>query len=206
MRLLIVRHGESICGVNGIVGGPRGCTGLTERGFAQARALRDRLEREGARIDSVVSSTLPRAMQTADVLAEPFGIDVEHDAKLCEFMPGDMDGLKWEDWDRFDVVAEPDRPLAVGGESLSDFRARVALFIEGLRGTLSGRTVLAVCHGGIVYMSLRVLLDIPYTNPLPADVDNTSITEWRLEGEEGWRLARFNDVAHLMGTDLLLPA
>lgn len=205
MRLLLVRHGESVCGVNGIVGGPRGCTGLTERGLAQARALRDRLEREGAQIDTILASTLPRAIQTAEIVAEPFGIEVERDASLCEFMPGDMDGMKWEDWDRFDVVAEPDRPMSAGGECLNDFRARVASLVDGLAGTHNGRTVLAACHGGIVYMSLRVLFDIPYTNPLPADVDNASITEWRLDDEEGWHLVRFNDVAHLMGTDLLVP-
>jgi probable phosphoglycerate mutase len=205
VRLLLVRHGESICGSNGIVGGERGCTGLTERGFAQARALRDRFERERISIDTVLSSTLPRAEQTAEVIAEPFGIEAERHADLCEFIPGEMDGKRWEEWDRFDVVAEPDRPMSPGGECLNDFRARVTSLLEGLGRAHDGRTVVAACHGGIVYMSLRVLFKIPPENPMPADVDNTSVTEWRL-GEEGWNLARFNDVAHLMGTDLLLPA
>ena len=29
-RIVLVRHGEAVCNVNGIVGGVRGCTGLTE--------------------------------------------------------------------------------------------------------------------------------------------------------------------------------
>jgi 2,3-bisphosphoglycerate-dependent phosphoglycerate mutase len=205
VRLLLVRHGESVCGANGIVGGEKGCTGLTERGFAQARALRGRLEREGLEIDAVIASTLPRAIQTAEVIAEPFGLDVAQDPDLCEFIPGEMDGKKWEEWDRFDVAAEPDRPMSPGGECLNDFRGRVTSLLDGLANAYDGRTVVAACHGGIIYMSLRVLFKIPAENPMPADVDNTSITEWR-RTEEGWQLARFNDVAHLLGTDLLVPA
>ena len=93
MRLLLIRHGESICGVNGVVGGTLGCTGLTERGFEQARALRDRFERSGeVKPDLVMSSTLPRAHQTACEVAPMFGLDVVRDVDLVEMIPGEMDG------------------------------------------------------------------------------------------------------------------
>jgi hypothetical protein len=38
-----------------------------------------------------------------------------------------------------------------------------------------------------------------------AQADFTSITEWRYENDR-WHLVRFNDVGHLVGTDLLPPA
>ena len=38
-RLVLVRHGEAACNVGGVVGGRRGCTGLTELGRRQATAL-----------------------------------------------------------------------------------------------------------------------------------------------------------------------
>src|SRR5438132_7890528 len=151
MRLLLVRHGESICSVNGIVGGERGCTGLTERGFAQARALRDRFVREGFKPDIVLASPLPRAHQTAEVVAEGLGLVIERHDDLCEFIPGEIDGTLWDDYESFDVVAEPDRPLSAGGESLTVFKERVSNLLEHLADEHDGRMVLAVCHGGIIY-------------------------------------------------------
>jgi hypothetical protein len=38
---------------------------------------------------------------------------------------------------------------------------------------------------------------------LRIEVDFTSITEWRVDAG-AWTLARFNDVAHLMSSDLLV--
>jgi probable phosphoglycerate mutase len=199
VRLLLVRHGESICSVDGIVGGERGCTGLTERGFAQARALRDRLEREAVRADVLLASTLPRAYQTADTIAEVLGAEVVRDADLCEFVPGDIDGTRWDEWtERFDVGTEPDRPLSAGGESLNAFRSRVTGLLERLAETHRGRTVVAACHGGVVWASRSVLLDTAEELP----VEFTSITEWSYEGGR-WTLVRINDIAHLEGTDLL---
>jgi probable phosphoglycerate mutase len=39
VRLILIRHGESHHSFNGLIAGDRGCTGLTERGIAQSRAL-----------------------------------------------------------------------------------------------------------------------------------------------------------------------
>jgi probable phosphoglycerate mutase len=207
VRLLLVRHGESICGVNGIVGGARGCTGLTERGFAQARALRDRLVEEGLTPDVVLSSTLPRASNTADTVAEALDLEVIRDDDLCEMVPGEIDGSTWDEWRAqhgFDPSAEPDRPLSPGGESITTFLARVRATLERLRGEHDGRAVLAFCHGGIVFGSLTALMGAD-PRQASAQSDFTSITEWRHENDR-WHLVRFNDVAHLVGTDLLPPA
>src|SRR2546423_1692878 len=42
-RLVLIRHGESRSTVDRVVGGHRGCSGLTDRAVRQAKALRDRL-------------------------------------------------------------------------------------------------------------------------------------------------------------------
>ena len=61
-----------------------------------------------------------------------------------------------------------------------------------------GKTVVAACHGGIVWVSRQILLGLDSDQP----VDFTSITEWRRDAGR-WVLVRVNDVAHLEGTDLL---
>jgi probable phosphoglycerate mutase len=197
VRLVLVRHGESICAVNGIVGGAKGCTGLTERGFAQAQALRDRFEREGFVPDVVLASTLPRGRQTAETLGFPF----EASDDLVELIPGVIDGTPWADFAGFDIQTEPDRPVSEGGESLNVFKVRVRGLIERLAHEHDGRTVVAVCHGGVIGASLYYGLRAP-DGSLSIDIDFTSITEWR-RSDDGWVLVRCNDHAHLMGTDLL---
>jgi probable phosphoglycerate mutase len=202
VRLLLVRHGESNAAVNGIVGGERGCTGLTERGFAQARALGDRLRREGFVPDVVLASTLPRAFETAETLAEGFGMSVERHDDLCEFRPGEIDGTRWEDYESFDIVAEPDRVVSPGGESLNVFHGRVRSMLDQLAAAYDGKTVLAATHGGFIATSIINTFGIGTERSVWVDVEFTSITEWRLDNET-WHLARANDYAHLAGSDLL---
>lgn len=201
MRLLLVRHGESICITKGIVGGRRGCTGLTERGLAQARALGDRLRGEGFSADALLASTLPRAEQTAEVIGEALGLDHTSHAELCEHVPGDIDGGPWEAWDRFDPVAEPDRPLSPGGESTNQFRSRVRGLLDRLADEHGGRTVVAATHGGVVWASLWAVARDAY-EAVDEGAAFTSITEFACDGRR-WSLLRYNDVRHLAGTDLL---
>src|SRR5262245_65730204 len=60
MRLFLLRHGDAHAGFHGVIGGPRGCTGLTERGRGQAEALRDHLAASGrVRADVLLSSVIP---------------------------------------------------------------------------------------------------------------------------------------------------
>jgi probable phosphoglycerate mutase len=202
LRLLLVRHGESICISKGIVGGEKGCTGLTDRGHAQARALGERLAREGFVADVLLASTLPRARETAAAVSEALSLPVALDEGLKEMIPGAIDGTPWPEFTPFDVEAEPDRELSPGGESLRVFRARIASVLDRLAATYEGQTVIAVSHGGFIFGSLYHGVGAP-NGRWNVDVDFTSITEWRW-ADGNWRLSRFNDFAHLHGTELLV--
>ena len=63
--LVLVRHGESQCGVDGVPGGHRGCTGLTDLGRDQAARLRDRLARTREFTPTVVLSSNHRTNDVA---------------------------------------------------------------------------------------------------------------------------------------------
>ena len=60
--------------VDGVVGGPATCRGLSDVGQAQAAALRDRFA-SGTEIDVdvVYSSPLPRARETTDIVLPALG-------------------------------------------------------------------------------------------------------------------------------------
>lgn len=98
VRLLLIRHAEPVANVAGIVAGPRGCTGLTETGRAQAAALAERLRSEAVVPDIVYSSVLPRAVETAEIILSGLGgAEVVQDCELCELHPGECDGLTWDE-------------------------------------------------------------------------------------------------------------
>src|SRR5438046_930305 len=125
-RVTIIRHGEAQCSVDQIVGGSKGCTGLSMDGRRQAERLRDRLlvTRELAATDVVLTSVLPRAIETATIISPGLGtgdLEVLEDCDLCELHPGECDGITWAEFgERYgdvDMRADPYVPLSPGGES-----------------------------------------------------------------------------------------
>ena len=124
MRLILVRHGAAHAGFHGVIGGPNGCTGLTDRGREQAAALRDHLAASGrVRADVLLASIIPRAIETAAIIAPGLGIGTfARECDLCEVHTGVADGLEWAEWGvrygSFAMEAEPDRLFAPEGETL----------------------------------------------------------------------------------------
>lgn len=207
MRLFLVRHGEAHAGFHGVVAGPVGCTGLTPHGRQQAEALRAHLDRtDRIRADVLVSSILPRAIETAEIIAPGLGIEAfDRHCDLCELHTGEADGLAWTEYGTrygsFDMETEPERVFAPQGESLTSFHQRVHRMLERLAKDHTDQTVVAVCHAGVIMASLRVLLGVarPGTGAR-IQPTNTGLTEWAYDRARGrWTLHGFNDTAHLSG-------
>ena len=213
-RLVLVRHGEAVCNVSGVCGGIRGCTGLTERGVGQVEALRDRLEMTGelAGADALYASVLPRAIQTAELIA-PTLARVGADGRpgptpmpvtecgLCELHPGEADGLTWEEFsERFsdpDWDTDPGRPIAEGGESWTGFVVRVAGTLEAIVAHHPGQLVVAACHAGVIEASLLAMLPVVDGRQgarLQLRTKHASMTSWEIDSGR-WRLLRYNDAA-----------
>ncbi|HWE70994.1 MAG TPA: histidine phosphatase family protein [Acidimicrobiales bacterium] len=218
-RLVLVRHGEAECNVSGICGGIKGCTGLTAKGVGQVTALADRLERTGelAGADALYASVLPRAIETAELLApalRSIGVDgvdgvdgpipaVITECGLCELHPGEADGLTWEefsarysgpDWDD-----HPDHPIAPGGESWTGFVLRVAGALEAVAARHPGSLVVVACHAGVIEASLLSMLPLVDGRAgarLQLRTQHASLTTWEVE-QGRWRLLGYNDASHL---------
>ena len=210
MRLILVRHGDAHAGFHGVIGGPRGCTGLTPLGRRQADALREYLTSSGRlHADVLLASILPRAIETANIIAPALRLQIlRQECDLCEVHTGEADGLEWTEYaaryGTFDMSTEPERVFAPGGDSWVSFHQRVQRVISRIAEEFVDRTVVAVCHAGVITASLRVLLDIPHPgtgNQLRPT--NTGLTEWEYDPTMGrWTLHSFNEHEHL----LTLPA
>ncbi len=207
MRLILVRHGEAYAGFQGVIGGPTGCAGLTPHGRRQAEALRDHLAGSGrVHADVLVASTLPRAVETAQIIAPGLGLAIHgHHDDLCELHPGAADGLEWAEYATryggFDMEAEPDRVFAPEGESWNSFHQRVRSMLERVAAEHTGRTVVAVCHAGVIMASVRVLFAIPHPGTgARLQPVNTGLTEWEHDPDrDRWTLHSFNEADHLLG-------
>ncbi|MFT3767516.1 MAG: histidine phosphatase family protein [Minicystis sp.] len=210
-NLVLIRHGEAEANVRHIVGGMRGDTGLTPRGVLQAERLRDRLAATGEITAHVLlASTLPRARQTAEIIAPALDLEVTLDDELHELRPGEADGLPLaEAIARFglpDFEREPERPLGPGAESWHGFMGRVAAAIDRIVRAHEGNTIVAVTHGGFVDGAFAHFLRLGAGFP-PAQFStrHASITHWqkrpRWNQAEGWHLVTFNDAAHLRDID-----
>ena len=210
MRLILVRHGDAHAGFHGVIGGQRGCTGLTPHGRTQAEALRDHLGSSGrVQADVLLASVLPRAVETAEIIAPGLGLDIAgQECDLCEVHTGEADGLAWTEYGvrfgSFDMEAEPDRLFAPAGESWNSFHQRVHGVLDRLAREYAAQTVVAVCHAGVIMASLRVLLGIerPGTGA-QLRPSNTGLTEWEHEPSlDRWTLHSFNEASHLLRLDL----
>jgi probable phosphoglycerate mutase len=224
-RVVLIRHGEAVCNVSGVCGGPEGCKGLTEVGRAQVEALRARLSVTGelAGADVLYASVLPRAIETAEILAPaltaaglPVGMatgsapvrppEIVTECGLCELHPGDADGLTWteftETFGTLDWDADPGRPIAPAGESWTGFVNRVDAMLDTLASRHRGQLVVVACHAGVIEASL--LAKVPAAGGLTGArlqlrTRHASMTSWEID-DGRWRLVGFNDVAHhLMG-------
>jgi probable phosphoglycerate mutase len=196
-----VRHGEAHCNVAGIVGGPRGCTGLTDLGREQAAALAERLTRthEFDDVVALYSSVLARAKETAAIVSCSLPLEeVGEDCDLCELHPGLADAMNWEemiatfggpDWDR-----DPGEAFAPQGESWTGFYERcVAAFFRLSEVHPEGQVLLFV-HGGVIEQAMKLAMAAPAAARLRLRTGHCSLTEIEIDAGEV-RLLRYNDRA-----------
>ncbi len=200
-RLVLVRHGEAGCNVAGVVGGPRGCTGLTDLGREQARALAQRLAltREFDDAVAIYSSVLARAKETAAIVSTSLPAhEVREDCDLCELHPGLADAMEWDemvatfggpDWD-----VDPTEPFAPGGESWVGFYERcVGAFLRLSETHPQGRVLLFV-HGGVVEQAMKMAMGAAPAARLRLRTVHCSLTEIEIDQGQA-HLLRYNDRA-----------
>jgi len=148
LELWLVRHGETTRSRDGRLAGWSDVR-LTERGRAEARALRPLLA--GGSFAGVWCSDLARTRTTARLA---WG-RAQTDRRLRELSFGDLEGLRWTalprplkesllGWDGFHPT---------GGESLDELAARVHAFLA----TLDAGRHLVFTHGGVVRLLTRQL-------------------------------------------------
>ena len=134
--IFLVRHGETVDNARQIMQGQTQGE-LNQRGREQAEQVAQRLASEP--LDAIVASDLHRAIQTAEIIAEPHGLPVVTTPLLRE-----------RDWGSFTGRFIPDLRNEVWPDDIESEEAlleRARSFLINMTATYPGKRVVAVGHG-----------------------------------------------------------
>lgn len=200
-RIYLIRHGETVWNAEGRIQGHTDIA-LSDLGRAQALAAAEALR--SLPIAALLSSDLRRASETARVIADPLGLEVETTPDLREAFLGDWQGLTATEiagtdadllaqWRADNIGTRP--PGAEGVESVQQRSVRA---LQGWLERHGGQTTALVAHGGPIKTLICWAIGAPLTCMRRFRLDNASIsciqvTPSRVE------LLFHNDTHHLEG-------
>jgi len=190
--LFLIRHGQARAGNTSLPG---------REAAAVARAV------SCDRIAAVYTSPLPRAVETAAPLCERLGLAPILEPRLTEFEMGSLAIEARQE--RPDLAIWRPGDLAVDGESLGAFSARVAEVCQQVSEQHVGGRVAVVAHAGTIDAALRWSLGLTSASLWQHEFNlaNGSITEIEFwprgrvaSGAPRYSLIqRVGDVLHLGG-------
>ncbi|HOS68548.1 MAG TPA: histidine phosphatase family protein [Bacillota bacterium] len=201
-RLYLVRHGETEWNKNGKVQG-RTDTELSPEGVMQAELLARRLA--GEDINVIYSSSLRRALKTAEIIAEYKQCEIIKSDKYHEICFGPWEGMtineiKEKYSEHYRAYREdPVNFKLPGAETLIDLTERTYGAVMDIVSRHTGSNILLVSHGtAIKAVIIRILgLDIIDFKRFMIDNASVSILEFPEDDTEKPVLICLNDTSHL---------
>jgi len=188
--LILVRHGRTTANSEGRLQG-RLDQDLDALGRKQAEAVA-RFVEASVEVDSVVSSPLRRARQTAAA----FGRPVEIDDRWMELSYGEFEGVKhadvggevWDHW-RLDPDWSPE-----GGESFAALDVRTRAACVDLIGPASTGNVVVVSHVSPIKSAVAWALGVDIGISFRSHLDQASVCRIEFRGDRPVLLT-FNETA-----------
>jgi probable phosphoglycerate mutase len=199
-RLFLVRHGATQLTAENRFSGAVGVD-LSDEGRLQVRRLAERLADD--RIAAVYTSPLSRTVETAQILAEPHGLPLQHRDGLREIGHGRWEGLtrqqveqrfpgEYQEWEADPLTAAPE-----GGESGLAVLARALPVIREIVLAHRGKNLLVVSHKATLRLILSSLLGFDargYRDRLDQSPACLNVVDFKDPVRA--RLMLFNDVSH----------
>jgi 2,3-bisphosphoglycerate-dependent phosphoglycerate mutase len=162
MKILFVRHGESVDDIEDRYGGSADFD-LTEKGRDQVSESAKKISSLGEKFEMILSSPLKRAYQSAEIISNVLGIEIEVFEYLKERnLNGVLTGLvRSEAKEKYpDLVEIHNRWEYVdGSERTEDFNNRVKNAIKYLL-EMKYDSLIAVTHGLFLKTFFKELMDM----------------------------------------------
>lgn len=167
-HLYYARHGESFINIRDIFAtklGTENDLGLTELGEQQALQEGKKAAADGLKIDLMVSSPLPRARETAEIIAREIGYppkDIVISDLFIEIQYGELEGTSWSAWWKAGNTYA-DLGKFAGSETMETLQQRAQKAYEYLQ-SLPDENILVVSHSAFGRALRRVVNGQPYTD------------------------------------------
>jgi broad specificity phosphatase PhoE len=202
--LYLIRHGatENNLADPPILQGNSVDSPLSAAGRLQAARVTELLAEH--EIAAVYSSSMQRAKETAEIIAEPHGLTVTSFDELREVNVGTWEGRSWVEI----AQSEPETYKLfmddasmhgyAGGENLNQVRQRSAAVIERLMQENRGRRIVVVAHNVVNRVFLAPLMYRPMAHARTISQENCCVNVVRLRGDE-LKLITLNAAFHLEG-------
>lgn len=159
---------------------------LTPLGIAQARLISTRLKSMPVNFNSLISSTMRRAIQTALVINNDFPeLKLKESNLILECTP--------PTW-REDIIVKTDpKELSDCVENLE--KAFREFFIPSPDG--NDRNDIIVCHGNVIRYFVTKVLKVDSMSWLQMSIGNCSLTIIRVLPDGSLKLAAYGDMGHI---------
>ena len=186
MRLIVVRHGETIENKNNICQGQIEGT-LSKLGIKQAKKLALRLKNE--KFDSIYSSDLGRAVNTSkEIMKYHSDLKLKLDKRLRERYMGKWQGKPFGKLEDVSKDSETDEEMY----------NRVKDFLDEIYQKHKGETVLVVSHGGAKMMFLLLAHNKPISDYMSFfGLKNTSVSIFDIKENGNHKIHLENCTKHL---------
>ena len=158
---------------------------LNDNGWQQMRASVAGM----APWEVVVTSPLRRCAEFAAELAERHGLPLETEPRLAEMAFGEWEGKSYDELKASNPAAvqaffaNPVHNIPPGGEPLQDFCERVNAAWDALVERHQGRHLLVVCHGAVMRVIYRRILNTPLDALFRIEVPYACLTRIRRHPE-----------------------
>jgi broad specificity phosphatase PhoE len=204
-HVLLIRHGQSRGNAEGRFGGHTD-TPLSSRGRRQAEATAKALASE--KFNTIYSSDLKRAVETATPLAKLTRAPLEVTDAFRERSVGVMEGLTFEEAaaqhpEQYAALLHRDfEHVLLGGESYRQTLDRAATKLDEIIQKHKGGRIAVFTHTGaicILILHLMGALDSPELKPVWIATANCGISRFDLRDDGFVRVLALNDTRHLIG-------
>ncbi|MCC5908539.1 MAG: histidine phosphatase family protein [Balneolaceae bacterium] len=200
IRLFIARHGETEYNRKGLMQGRGIDAPLNKTGIKQAEALAGYLNQY--QVDLLATSTLIRAMQTAEIYQKNTNVRFLKNSDLDEMNFGDYEGVDYNSainelgelvkaWQKGEVFLK-----VPGGESPGEVFERADAAVQKYIRSLQKGTLVLVVHGRLIRILLSEWLGYGLKNMEQIEHTNGAVNQLIFNGK-GFEPVYLNKTDHL---------
>jgi len=180
----LVRHGDT--GIKNRISGRMSGVHLNETGRRQAEQLAGRFT--GIAVDSLYSSPVERAVETAQPIAQRLNLTIQTAEAVSEIDYGEWTGKSFDElsvdsrWQSFNVFRSGSQ--IPGGENILQVQRRFVGWMEEVRRDQTDGRIVVVSHQDPIKAVVTYYADIHIDMFCRFDISNASVTVLRVDDRD----------------------